>query len=88
MSQREFTAIRTEMQEGFGAVDRRFDAIDGKFDAMDGKFDALTQILSEIRKDNKEIKKSVMTVNLDYSELRTRVERLEKKVGLSGQHQS
>jgi predicted nuclease with TOPRIM domain len=50
---------------------------------MDGKFDALAQILSEIRKDNKEIKESVVTVNSDYSELRTRVERLEKKIGLA-----
>ncbi|GEM_PF-1793504 len=77
VSQKEFVAIRSEMQDGFAAVDSRFDG-------LDKKFDNLTEILRLMQADLKEIKSDVQTVNLDYAELRTRVERLEKKVGLSG----
>ena len=79
MSQKEFLA----MGKRFDEVDRRFDVVDKRFDLIDGKFDALAQILGEIRKDNKEIKEGVTTINFDYAELKTRIERLEKKVGLA-----
>ena len=78
MSQGEFLAVG----ERFDKVDERFDNIDKRFDSFDSKFDALIEILRHMQGDIKEIKTDVQTVSFDYSELRTRVERLEKKVGL------
>ncbi len=79
MSQYEFTVIRSEVKEGFEFVDKRLDVIENKFDA---KFDSLAEVLKMMRDDLKEIKGSVITINEDYVELRARVGRLEKKVGL------
>ena len=76
MSQHEFVAIRSEVKEGFNAVGRRFDA-------TDNKFDALIEILKTMRDDMKEVKEGTLTIHEDYGELRARVSRLEKKVGLS-----
>lgn len=70
-------------QKEFLAIDKRFDVVEKRFDSIDDKFDSLAEILSEIRKDSKEIKEGVMTINFDYTELKTRIERLEKKVGLA-----
>jgi len=87
MSHGEFTAIRSEMKEGFDNVGERFDKVEGDIGIlrrdMESGFGALAEILKEIRSDVKEVKSDVVTVNLDYAELKTRVERLEKKVGLS-----
>ncbi|MBI2623237.1 MAG: hypothetical protein HYW65_01515 [Candidatus Liptonbacteria bacterium] len=86
MSQREFTAIRGEMAEGFAVVSKRLDGVDGRLDGMDrkfeSKFDELAEILRLMRADLKEIKTDVATVHFDYTELKTRVARLEKKVGI------
>lgn len=79
MSQYEFTATRSEVKEGFEAVDKRLDVMENKFDA---KFDSLAEVLKMMRDDLKEIKGSVIAINEDYTELRARVGRLEKKVGL------
>ncbi len=35
----EFTAVRSEMREGFAAVDRRFDGIDRRFVQIDRRFE-------------------------------------------------
>ena len=83
MSQREFLSIGGR----FDKVDERFDKVDE--DArllrrdMEAGFGALAEILKSIRADLKDIKSDVATVNEDYQELRIRVERLEKKVGLA-----
>ncbi len=76
MSQREFTAIREEVSGGFAAVNNRLDGMDNRFDSLD-------ETLRLVRNDLKEIKTDVATVHFDYTELKTRVERLEKKVGLA-----
>ena len=80
MSQREFAAIRGEMGEGFAAVNKQLDGLDKKFES---KFDSLSELLRLMHADLKEIKSDVQTVHFDYAELKTRVERLEKKVGLA-----
>ena len=86
MSQNEFTAIRSEVREGFKGVGERFADVDKRFDAIedkfDTKFDSLAEVLKMMREDLKDIKGSVITINEDYAELRARVTRLEKKVGL------
>lgn len=78
MTQRGFL----EVGERFEKVDERFDETDKRFDVIDRRFDALIEILRHMQSDIKEIKLGVETINLDYFELRTRVERPEKKVGL------
>lgn len=78
ISQKEFLTIGGR----FDRVDKRFDDMDGRFDAMDNKFDAMDNKLDAQAQILKEIKDGVTTINFDYSELRTRIERLEKKVGL------
>jgi archaellum component FlaC len=83
MSQREFTAIRGEVAEGFARVDKRFDGMEKRIDGLDNKFDNLAEVLRLMHADLKEIKSDVQLVHFDYTELKTRVERLEKKVGLS-----
>lgn len=80
MSQSEFTAVRSEVREGFNRVGEDIGILRRD---MEAGFGALAEILKAIRSDLKEIKSDVTTVNLDYAELKTRVERLEKKVGLS-----
>ncbi len=76
ISQREFMAVRSEMG-------KRFDDVDSRLDGLDKKFDSLEKILLLMHEDLKSIKTDVATINFDYSELRVRVERLEKKAGLS-----
>ena len=82
MSQKEFTAIHGEMAEMKGELKEDISLLRRD---MGAGFGSLAEVLKEIRADVKDIKSDVMTVNEDYAELRTRIERLEKKVGLSGQ---
>ena len=37
----EFTAVRSEMREGFAAVDRRFEGIDRRFEQIDRRFEQI-----------------------------------------------
>lgn len=90
MCQREFLSLHQKIEEGFKEtverfekIDERFERIDERFDIVDKRFDALIEILRTMRDDIKEIKSDVKTVGYDYLELRTRVERLEKKIGLA-----
>lgn len=90
MSQREFVAVRGEMKARFDEVDNRFDEVDKRFGGVDKRFDgidnqlgAIGEVLRLMREDLKEIKENTATNSFDYIELRTRVERLEKKTGLA-----
>lgn len=82
MSQGEFVSIG----ERFNKVDKRFDQTDEKIDIlrrdMESGFQSVGEVLKLMREDLKEIKGNVITVHEDYAELRARVGRLEKKVGL------
>lgn len=82
MSQREFVAVG----ERFDKVDKRFDRVHEDIDIlrrdMDAGFQSIAEVLKLMREDLKEIKGNVITMNEDYTELRARVVRLEKKVGL------
>lgn len=80
MSQNEFTAIRSEVKEGFEKAKEDTDLLRRD---MEAGFQSLAEILKLMREDVKDIKGGVITINEDYSELRARVGRLEKKVGLS-----
>ncbi len=71
MSQEEFTAIRGELAELRSEVKQGFAAVDGHFDA-------LTTVLADIRDDVKDLKRD----NAELIDLRLRVVRLEKKLGL------
>ena len=79
MSQREFTAIRGEMREGFLGVHEDTGILRRD---MESGFQSITEVLKLMREDLKEIKLDVTTIHLDYTELRARVDRLEKKIGI------
>lgn len=77
MSQREFEAIRAEMATKQELQEFREEAAQ-QFDGMHDRFDALAETLKLLREDIK-----ALDVRKDILELRERIERLEKKVGLS-----
>ena len=78
MSQEEFTAIRGELAEVRSEMKQGFAAVASRFDTVDGHFDALTTVLADIRDDVKDLKRD----NAELIDLRLRVVRLEKKLGL------
>lgn len=84
MSQQEFLGIGGRFDE----VDKRFDKVDEDIALlrrdMGAGFSSLAEILKEIRADVKDVKSEAITIHEDYKELRIRVERLEKKAGISG----
>jgi len=86
MSQREFLSIHEEMGEFREEVKGEFGRVHEDIQILrrdtEAGFGTLAEILKSVRADLKDIKSDVATVNEDYRELRIRVERLEKKVGL------
>ena len=86
MSQNEFTNIRSEMKEGFSSVRKEFDVVHEDIGTlrrdMESGFQSVGEVLKLMRDDLKDIKGGVITMHEDYAELRARVTRLEKKVGL------
>ena len=79
MSQHKFSAIRSEVAGGFTRVHEEADSFRKD---VDHHFDMLAEVPKAIRDDVKEIKSDATTINFDYVELRTRIDRLEKKAGL------
>ncbi len=83
MSQREFVSV----SDRFDRADKRFDKVDEDLGILrrdtNAGFASVGEVLKLMRDDLKDIKGNVITVNEDYTELRARVGRLEKKVGLS-----
>ncbi len=79
MSQREFTAVRGEMREGFKAVEERFESVDSRFNAvmnrMDAGFSSIEQKIGALGEDFRHWKHDVL-------ELQGRVERIEKHLKL------
>ncbi|OGY99994.1 MAG: hypothetical protein A2945_00605 [Candidatus Liptonbacteria bacterium RIFCSPLOWO2_01_FULL_52_25] len=80
-------------QREFLSVGERFDRVDQKLEKnsedmgilrrdMETGFQSVGEVLKLMREDLKDIKGGVITMNEDYAELRARVTRLEKKVGL------
>lgn len=45
---REFTAVRTEVRDGFARVDKRLDAIDKRFDKIDERFDKIDERFEKV----------------------------------------
>lgn len=86
MSQQEFTAIRGEVKDGFAKVGERFGKMEEDIGILrrdvESGFNSVGEVLKLMREDLKEIKTNVITTHEDYAELRARVERLEKKVGV------
>lgn len=77
--QREFLAFRSEMATK-SDMERGFVEVHHRIDALENKFDALEQTLGEILKMMREDRREHL---LELEELKHRIERLEKKVGLS-----
>ena len=77
MSQREFTAIREEIKQGFESTARKEDLRILRTDVEAG-FQAVTETMKTIV----EKLDLVRTDIIEIHDLRARVERLEKKVGL------
>ena len=83
MSQREFTAIRSEVHGGFRGVAGRFDRADENVGIlrrdMEAGFSGISEGMKAIMNKLNSIQEDVIEIH----DLRSRVERLEKKVGLA-----
>lgn len=79
MNQREFTAISNEMKEGFAQTANKEDLRILRND-MEAGFHAVTETMKSIVEKLDVIREDVIEIH----DLRARVERLEKKVGLRG----
>ena len=79
ISQKEFLAIHGEIVETKRELKEDITLL--RRDTEAG-FSSLAEILKEIHADVKDIKSDVITAHEDYQELRIRIDRLEKKVGI------
>ena len=66
----------------FKKMDERFDAVDGRLDAIENRLQALESVIDLMRKDIAELHKESLQNELDMREMRIRIERIEKHLGL------
>jgi len=81
MSQNEFTAIRSEMRAGFGAVEKRFDTVEKRFDtvekrfvAVEKRFDGMDERFTSMDRQFEELKNILLADRKDFGERITRIE--------------
>lgn len=75
MVQKGFEGVTQNMDERFNIVDERFNAVDERFNAVDGRFNIVEQRLGKI-----EQKLDNVVYQVEFLELKSRVEFLEKKL--------
>jgi len=64
-------------------VNERFEIVDSRLDAIERRLDALESVIAEMRKEIQGLHKESLQNELDIREIRLRVERLEKHLGLA-----
>jgi len=68
-------------KRGFDRIDERFDRVDERFEKIDERFENVNARLDVIEGDLKEIKEEKVRP-IDFEDLKSRVELLEKKAGI------
>ncbi len=71
------------VDQRFKGIDSRFDEIDARFQNMDNKIDALHFELKEIKSILPPIFKTMSQFDVEVINLRQRMSRVEKKVGIT-----